>query len=108
MGLMKIYHRPKGSTFGRLRPRSTKLDERMVFDASRNMVDGIVTRDKLKGTLIKWNARRAPKAQQKLARGEARSEAECVNPGSESTRSPSPERARCLFIRDDAMINSFS
>ena len=69
----------------------------MVFDASRNMVDRIVTRDKLKGTLIKWNAQRAPKAQQKLARGEARSEAECVNPWIDEQGSPSL-KGRQMFV----------
>jgi hypothetical protein len=57
------------------------------------MVDRIATGDKLKGTLIKWNAQRAPKAQQKLARGEARSEAECLNPWIDEQGLPSPERA---------------
>jgi CHAT domain-containing protein len=51
------------------------------------------TLDKLQEALIKWDASTALKARQKLARGEARSEAECVTPGSESTKLPSPERA---------------
>ena len=39
--------------------------------------------DKLKESLIKWTTQAAPEARHMVARGEARSEAECVTPGSE-------------------------
>ena len=40
--------------------------------------------DRLEEALIKWNAQLALKARKRLARGEARSEAECVTPGQDA------------------------
>jgi len=63
-------------------PHRTKLVvawAKFFRSSIRNLVDAdfqfVVTRNELKEVLSKWNARPALKARQKLARGEARSEA---------------------------------
>jgi len=64
--------------------------------------------DRLEEALIKWNAQLALKARKRLARGEARSEAECVTPGTGCPGAPSPERATdvCSSVDDATIVNS--